>query len=110
MTLDLVHVKVKARSQKVTRIFKSQIGHVTHVSWSPLVKEFDYRVFWVVRNYFQQFIVKVRSRSGQKGQISDFINVNKKGIHQMQFKVRNPMVPFTLLCDVRNMLKYAFKL
>ena len=34
LTLYLVYFKVKARSQKVTRIFKSQIGHATHVSWS----------------------------------------------------------------------------
>ena len=26
----------------------------------------------------------------------------------MQFKLRNPMVPSILLCDVRNMFKYAF--
>ena len=36
-----VHLKVKARSQKVTKILKSQIGHATHVSWSTLAKEFD---------------------------------------------------------------------
>ena len=82
----------------------------TYVSWSTLTKEFDYCVHWVVWSYLQQFIVKVRSRSGQKGQISSFINVNKKGIYQMQFKLRNPMVPFILLGDVRNMFKYAFKL
>ena len=29
----LVHLKDKARSQKATRILKSQIGHVTRVSW-----------------------------------------------------------------------------
>ena len=40
--------KLAARSQKVTRIFKSQIGHATHVSWSTLVKEFDYCVHCVV--------------------------------------------------------------
>ena len=53
-------------------------------------------------------------RSGQvqvkKGQISNFKNVKKKGIFQMQFELQNTMVPFILLCDVRNMLKYAFEL
>ena len=48
--------------------------------------------------------------SGQKSQISNFKNVNKQGIYQMQFKLRIPMVPFILLCDVRNMLKYAIEL
>ena len=43
----------------------------------------------------------------KKGQTSNVINVN---IYQMQFKVRNPMVPLILLCHVRNMFKYAFKL
>ena len=28
----------------------------------------------------------------------------------MQFKLRIPAVPFILLCDVRNMLKFAFEL
>ena len=44
LTLYLAHLKVKAGSQKVTRILKSQIGHATHVSWSTLAKEFDYCV------------------------------------------------------------------
>ena len=44
----LVHSKGKARSQKVTRILKSQIGHATHVSWSTLANEFDYCVHRVV--------------------------------------------------------------
>ena len=56
------------------------------------------------------FIVKVSSRSGKKGEISNFINVNKKGIYQMQLNLINPRVPFILLCDVRIMLKYAFEL
>ena len=105
----LVHFKIKSRSQKVTRISKPQIGHATHICWSTLAKDFNYCVHCIVWNYFQQFLVKVRSRSGQKGQISNYINVSKKGIHQMQFKLRNPMVPFMLLCNVRNMLlKYVF--
>ena len=41
------------------------------------------------------------SMSGQGqfkgGQISNLINVKKKGIYQMQFELRNPMVPFILL-------------
>ena len=27
----------------------------------------------------------------------------------MQFKLRNPMVPFIVLCNVRNLFKYAFE-
>ena len=37
-----------------------------HVSWPTLAKKFDYSVHWVVWSHFQQLIVKVRSRSGQK--------------------------------------------
>ena len=42
LTMYLVYLKVKARSQKVTIILKSQIGRATPVSW--LAKEFDCRV------------------------------------------------------------------
>ena len=81
---------------------KSQIGHATYVSWLTLAKEFDSCVHRVVRSNFKQLIAKVNSRSGQKGKISNFINVNKKGqlhlilncIYQMQFKLRYPMMPF----------------
>ena len=66
LTLFLVHVKAKARLQKVMIIFKSQIGHATHVSWLTLAKESDYCGHWVVRSYFQQLIVTVRSRSCKK--------------------------------------------
>ena len=61
------------------------IGHATHVSWSTLAKEFDYCVHWVVWSYFQQFIENVRPRSGQKGQISNFINASKKGCIRCSF-------------------------
>ena len=40
--------------------------------------------------------VKVRA----KGQMSNLINVNKKGVYQMQFELKNPMVPSILLLDV----------
>ena len=76
------------------------------ISWPTLAHRFDYCVHWVVWSYFQQFIVRVVSRSCQKGQISNFINVNRKGIYQMQFKLRIPMVPFILLCDVWDVLKF----
>ena len=88
----------------------SQIGHATHVFWSTLTKEFDYCIHWVVWSHFQQFMVKVRSGSGHKDQISNFINFNKKGIYQMQVKLRIPTVHFILLCNVRNMFKFAFEL
>ena len=49
--------------------------------------------------------------SGQKAQISNFINFTKRGVYQMQFELRDPMVPFIFfVCDVWNMLKDAFKL
>ena len=108
LTLYLVYLKVKARSQEVTIILKSQIGNATHVSWSTLTREINNCVHWVVWNNFQQFIVKVRSRSGQKGHMFNFINVNKKRYYQMQFELKNPMEPFILLCDVRKMLKYTY--
>ena len=41
LTLYLVHLKVKVRSHKVTKIVKSQIDHGTHVFWSPLANKFD---------------------------------------------------------------------
>ena len=44
LTLYLVHLKAKARSQNVMSILKSQICHATYVSWSTLAKEFDYCV------------------------------------------------------------------
>ena len=47
---------------------------------------------------------------GKKGKIFNFINVHKKGVYQMQLKLRKLMVFFILLCDIRNMLKYAFGL
>ena len=37
---------------------------------------------------------KVRSRSGQKGQIVKFIHVDKKGVYLDQFWLRNLMVSF----------------
>ena len=42
LTLYEVHMEIKARSPMVTKIFKSQIGHATHVSWSTFAKESDY--------------------------------------------------------------------
>ena len=83
------------------------------ISWISMdhnIVEFVCYVHWVVWNNFQHSIIKVRSRLGQKGQISNLINVNKKGIYQMQFEHRNPMVPFILLYNARYMLKYAFQL
>ena len=40
------------------------------------------------------FSAKVRSTSGQKGQIFKFINVDKKAIYHDQFWLRNLMVSF----------------
>ena len=34
---------------------------------------------------------------------------NKKGAYQMQFELRNTMVPFILLYDVKNVLKNGFE-
>ena len=58
MTLYLAHLKVKASSQRLTKILK----------------------------------------------------LHHKGVYQMQFELRHPIVPFILLCDVWNILKYAFEL
>ena len=58
-----------------------------HVSWPILVWKFDHSVHWDVCNICQQFI---RSKFQ--------FHVNKAGIYQMQFELRNPM------------LKYAFEL
>ena len=78
LTLYLVHFKVKARSQNVTIIFKSQIDHATHVSWSFLTTEFDLCVHWVVGSYFKLLIVKVRSWSGQNWSTFQFHKFQQK--------------------------------
>ena len=101
MTLYVVHLKVKARSQKVMTTLKSQ----THVPWSTLTKEIDNSVYWAMWSNFQQFKVEGQARSSQKGQISNSTNVNKTSVYQMPFVLRNPVVPFILFCDVSNMLK-----
>ena len=44
-------------------------GHTIHLplcTWSTLAREFDYYVNWVVWRNFQQFIVKIRSRSEKR--------------------------------------------
>ena len=44
------------------------------------------------------------------GQIFNSINVNAKGVYQMQLELRNAMEAVILLYDVWNMLKCAFEL
>ena len=61
-------------------------------------KEFDYCVHWVVWSYFQQLIVKVRSRSGKKGPIFNFIDVNKKGAVQIRCRFSSEIRWCPLLC------------
>ena len=38
------------------------------------------------------------------------LQMSGKSVYQMQCELRKAMVYFILLCNVRNMLKYAFKL
>ena len=86
---------------------KSESGFAALVLWSISAIEFDNKVISNVLWHFQHVIAKVRSRSGQKGQILNLININQKGVYQMQIELMNPMVSFVLLYDVENWQKIA---
>ena len=57
-------------------IFKSQMGHATHV--------------YLLVSFAMEL----------KGQISNFINVNQNGVYHLKCELRNLMVPFILLFDI----------
>ena len=90
-------------------IQKPPCGHVIHVLWPILAIEFDGYVSLVVWDRFQKFLAKVRSRSGQKGQIFKFIKVDKKGINLDQFRLRNLMVSFVFAYDPQKLQKSHLK-
>ena len=79
--------KFKAIDRSCDASFMVNLGH-----------KFDYKVISNVWCRFKPIIAKVRSRSGQKGQILNLINVSRNS--EMQFVLRNPMVSFVLLYDV----------
>ena len=69
-----------------------------------LSKEFEYCicVHWFVWSYFQQFIENFMPRLGKKGQTFNYINVNKKYVYLIQFKLRNPMFAFYFVVQRLN--------
>ena len=80
-----------------------------HVLWPILAIEFDGYVSLVVYDPFYKFSAKFRSRSGQKGQIFKFINVDKKGIYLDQFWLRNLMMSFVFAYGPQKLQKSHLK-
>ena len=82
---------------------------MTHVLWSILLVDFENSVVCIIGGHCQLNLPEVRSLSGQKRSNLKMKFFNKKGAYQMQFELRNTMVPFILLYNVKNVLKNEFE-